>query len=434
MEAGFEEQDVLQDDARPQHVAQYPVRRNLTPHAERIRRGPSKGARGEDREMVQAFDPTMTEPQLQPAFLYVERGPGQGQLVPVVNGTIVLGRSSTADFRLQHPSISRRHAQFRRHGGQFFIKDLESQNGTFVNRMRVTHEVEVSTGDQIALGTVLLKLRGSKPGAESQLTTVAEDEENFSTGEKKRKKVWVILAGSVALGLLGCLTYLLLFNSQSPRQAEVASNAATVTPKPERVAAPALGMDLAGPPPAEAPTVTRDAIRVRRSVPQLVPVAAARPSAPKVARVELPASRVHAVEDAPPATSEESPAHATAIRAKYEEGNAQAALALARKAHAADWVKKLSRFTVSYEAAQAALSTHDVETASKYIQRALDADEQIAEGWGTYNAELRSELTAIGARTTPHAKVPPPAAKTAPAAAPPVAPAKKSAIDAAFDD
>src|SRR5262249_15606440 len=112
------------------------------------------------------------------------------------------------------------------------------------------------------------------------------------------------------------------------------------------------------------------------------------------------------------------------IRAKYEEGNVQAALELAHKAHASDWVKKLTRFKSNYDSAQSALSTHNVETAAKYIQRALDVDEQIAEGWGTYNAELRSELTAITARTTPNAKVPVP---TAPAKS------KKSQIDAAFD-
>ncbi len=152
------------DDPRPQRVPQFPA------GARRGRRRSDGQADSADRELqAPRFDLSReyTDPGHPPAFLYVERGPGAGQLVPVKQGTLVLGRSSSADLRLQHPSISRRHAQLNRRGDRFFLKDLSSQNGTFLNKGRVTSEVELKPGDEISMGSALLKLRG--PGGTPSL-------------------------------------------------------------------------------------------------------------------------------------------------------------------------------------------------------------------------------------------------------------------------
>ncbi|WP_426750880.1 FHA domain-containing protein [Myxococcus sp. Y35] len=152
-----DEVDPLQaDDPRPQRVPQYPAgsRRNR-------RQGPGVRANS-DRELASRFDTAheYSDPGYAPAFLYVERGPGAGQLVPVKQGALVIGRSSSSDLRLQHPSISRRHAHLTRRGERFFLKDLSSQNGTFLNRHRIASEVELLPGDEISLGNALLRLRG----------------------------------------------------------------------------------------------------------------------------------------------------------------------------------------------------------------------------------------------------------------------------------
>ncbi|WP_082282931.1 FHA domain-containing protein [Myxococcus hansupus] len=152
-----DEVDPLQaDDPRPQRVPQYPAGSRKS-----RRHGP--GARGNhDRELASGFDTSheYSDPGYAPAFLYVERGPGAGQLVPVKQGSLVMGRSSSSDLRLQHPSISRRHAHLTRRGDRFFLKDLSSQNGTFLNRHRIASEVELMPGDEISLGNALLRLRG----------------------------------------------------------------------------------------------------------------------------------------------------------------------------------------------------------------------------------------------------------------------------------
>ncbi|HEY0881318.1 MAG TPA: FHA domain-containing protein, partial [Archangium sp.] len=153
-----DEQVLQADDPRPQRVAQLPAsgRRVAKKIEEHI---PTSIFDTEaDQEMQAEYGVQGTE--FKPAFLYVERGPGAGQLLEVKQGAVVVGRASVSDLRLQHPSISRRHTQIKRVGEQFFVKDLGSQNGTFVNKERIATEVEVKPGDSIALGNALLRLRG----------------------------------------------------------------------------------------------------------------------------------------------------------------------------------------------------------------------------------------------------------------------------------
>ncbi|MBZ4370968.1 FHA domain-containing protein [Corallococcus sp. AS-1-6] len=156
------------DDPRPQRVPQYPA----GPRKAK-RRGPGERSRS-DRELTPRYDWAMeySDPGLTPAFVYVERGPGAGQLVPLRQGSITLGRSSTSDLRLQHASISRRHAQLTRRGNVFMVRDLGSQNGTFVNRLRIKGEVEIKPGDELSLGNATLRLRGPGAGPTASRTSL----------------------------------------------------------------------------------------------------------------------------------------------------------------------------------------------------------------------------------------------------------------------
>jgi hypothetical protein len=50
---------------------------------------------------------------------------------------LTVGRSPKCDLVLQHPTVSKAHAAFRREGDQFIIVDKGSRNGTFVNGERL---------------------------------------------------------------------------------------------------------------------------------------------------------------------------------------------------------------------------------------------------------------------------------------------------------
>ncbi|SET52060.1 FHA domain-containing protein [Stigmatella erecta] len=147
------------DDPRPQRVPQFPMGPRRSPRGAR-----SPRQANQDRELLPRFDAREyagTSPLA--VSLYVEKGPGAGQLMPIPQGTLVIGRASACDLRLQHPSISRRHVQLLRTGDILLLKDLGSQNGTFVNRVKIEGDTQLRPGDELTLGNSVLKLRG--PGS-----------------------------------------------------------------------------------------------------------------------------------------------------------------------------------------------------------------------------------------------------------------------------
>jgi pSer/pThr/pTyr-binding forkhead associated (FHA) protein len=69
---------------------------------------------------------------------------------------IRLGRSNDNDVYLPNDSISSHHAEIhRRREGDFYIVDLSSTNGVYVNEKLVT-QTELNHGDMIELGEVRL--------------------------------------------------------------------------------------------------------------------------------------------------------------------------------------------------------------------------------------------------------------------------------------
>ncbi len=63
-----------------------------------------------------------------------------------------LGRSSDNDIKLDSEKVSRRHALILLEGDTFYIQDLGSANGTFVNGKQVRDRVALHTGDEVRLG------------------------------------------------------------------------------------------------------------------------------------------------------------------------------------------------------------------------------------------------------------------------------------------
>ncbi len=63
---------------------------------------------------------------------------------------IVIGRVD-ADIALDDPRVSRKHALIERYKYQFYIRDLESKNGTFINGNRII-EGKLNLNDIISIG------------------------------------------------------------------------------------------------------------------------------------------------------------------------------------------------------------------------------------------------------------------------------------------
>ncbi|MBN8548296.1 MAG: FHA domain-containing protein [Deltaproteobacteria bacterium] len=65
---------------------------------------------------------------------------------------IYIGRSKVCALRLDSADISARHARMGYEGGEFWIEDLGSTNGTFINQQQISGRVAVPAGTPISLG------------------------------------------------------------------------------------------------------------------------------------------------------------------------------------------------------------------------------------------------------------------------------------------
>jgi FHA domain/Domain of unknown function (DUF1707) len=85
--------------------------------------------------------------------------------LPAGDRHVVLGRSRDCDCVLAEPSVSRRHAELRRTGGRWLLRDLGSRNGTRVNGVRLLDEAEVGPGDRVSFGDARFRLGEAPPSA-----------------------------------------------------------------------------------------------------------------------------------------------------------------------------------------------------------------------------------------------------------------------------
>ena len=76
-----------------------------------------------------------------------------GNQFAVRDGTMV-GRSATCDLPLQDPYVSRQHARFRYSQGVWYIQDMNSSTGTFVNDTKV-QATQLQSGDRIKVGSYI---------------------------------------------------------------------------------------------------------------------------------------------------------------------------------------------------------------------------------------------------------------------------------------
>ena len=85
---------------------------------------------------------------------------GSGTRHVLTKTAVCIGRSADNDIRLANDSISSHHAEIhRKREGDFYIVDLASANGVYVNDKKVT-QVELHDGDLIELGEVRLRFSG----------------------------------------------------------------------------------------------------------------------------------------------------------------------------------------------------------------------------------------------------------------------------------
>lgn len=122
----------------------------------------------------------VTAPPVVPITLLLEQeaeARSQRFLIP----EILLGRDPANDLHLDDRTISARHARLSFHHGQWWVEDLRSTNGTFLNQEPVREPLVLANGDQLRCGQVILGVMIGEPpttvltGQEDNLPTAAEN-------------------------------------------------------------------------------------------------------------------------------------------------------------------------------------------------------------------------------------------------------------------
>nr|WP_243884805.1 FHA domain-containing protein [Cellulomonas fengjieae] len=102
------------------------------------------GLTADEVSAVHALPPTS-------ALLVMQRGPSAGARFLLDAERTVAGRSTAADIFLDDVTVSRKHAEFVREGQTFFVRDIGSLNGTYVNRSRIDQSA-LRAGDEVQIG------------------------------------------------------------------------------------------------------------------------------------------------------------------------------------------------------------------------------------------------------------------------------------------
>ncbi|WP_408897549.1 FHA domain-containing protein [Nocardioides sp. R1-1] len=95
----------------------------------------------------------------QPTKVEVVQGVNTGIVADLSQAPILIGRGNDAAIRLDDDYVSTRHARIVESGGQWYVEDLGSTNGTYLGSQRLTQPVPVGLGSQIRIGKTIVELR-----------------------------------------------------------------------------------------------------------------------------------------------------------------------------------------------------------------------------------------------------------------------------------
>ena len=94
-----------------------------------------------------------------PKTLVVTAGPLTGTKITLGEQPILIGRADDSTLVLTDDFASSRHARLTNRSGQWYVEDLGSTNGTYLDQQRVQGPLLVNPGQPIRIGQTALELR-----------------------------------------------------------------------------------------------------------------------------------------------------------------------------------------------------------------------------------------------------------------------------------
>jgi serine phosphatase RsbU (regulator of sigma subunit)/pSer/pThr/pTyr-binding forkhead associated (FHA) protein len=102
----------------------------------------------------------------------IQNADGVNHRFPLVKDRVTIGRSRENDIFLPDQWLSRHHAEIRRDGESFALRDLGSKNGTLLNGTRIAGEQRLRPGDVITLGEHALTFQTESEEVEAEVEPV----------------------------------------------------------------------------------------------------------------------------------------------------------------------------------------------------------------------------------------------------------------------
>jgi hypothetical protein len=93
-----------------------------------------------------------------PYTLVVHADGERPRSIPLEASTVI-GRAPECELRLDDTFVSQQHARLFGKGEAWYVEDLGSTNGTFVNEQRLVAPAMIQPGDKVRIGTTVLELR-----------------------------------------------------------------------------------------------------------------------------------------------------------------------------------------------------------------------------------------------------------------------------------
>lgn len=94
-----------------------------------------------------------------PRQLVVTHGALAGTRIALDGRPILIGRADDSTLVLDDDYASTRHARISMRGSDWYVEDLGSTNGTYLDRAKVTTPLRVPLGAPIRIGKTVIELR-----------------------------------------------------------------------------------------------------------------------------------------------------------------------------------------------------------------------------------------------------------------------------------
>jgi pSer/pThr/pTyr-binding forkhead associated (FHA) protein len=94
-----------------------------------------------------------------PRYLVVTQGALAGTRITLGSQPVMIGRADDSTLVLTDDYASTRHARLSQRGADWYVEDLGSTNGTYLDRAKVTTAVRVPLGTPVRVGKTVIELR-----------------------------------------------------------------------------------------------------------------------------------------------------------------------------------------------------------------------------------------------------------------------------------